>query len=136
MPYVAGAVSRQRRQRRGCAGGAAAAVEADIALTKLHLEMATVPRRLMAGSFPSKPPSGNLLLHAPYFYPNRHSSLVRDRQLPETDLKNIRSGTPATIRLMSAAAKPSRVKWIRLATACYRMRRPGAGRPAESVSFY
>ncbi len=136
MPYCAGAVSRQCRQRRRCAGRPTWAVEADIALTKLHLEMATVRGRLMAGSFPSKPPSGNLLLPAPYFHPNRHSSLVRDRQFPRTDLKNIRSGTPATIRLMSDTAKPSRVKWIRLATACYRMTRPGAGRPAESVTVY
>ncbi len=95
---VAGAVSRQRRQRRGCIIAQRAAVEADIALTKLHLEMRPFARRLMAGSFPSKPPSGSCIYDAPYFYPNRYSSLVRDPNFRETDLKNIRSGTPATIR--------------------------------------
>ncbi len=51
MRLVTGAVSRQRRQRRRCAGGQRAAVEADIALTKLHLEMATFAHRLMVASF-------------------------------------------------------------------------------------
>lgn len=82
-----------------------AAVEADIALTKLHLEMATVRAPFDGRVISSKPPSGNLLRHAPYFYPNRHSSLVRDRQLPRNRSENIRSGTPATIRLMSDSGK-------------------------------
>ncbi|MGQ7790360.1 hypothetical protein ACULNC_21170 [Shigella flexneri] len=46
-----------------------AAVEADIALTKLHLEMATVRAPFDGQSFPSKPPSGNLLLPCAYFLP-------------------------------------------------------------------
>lgn len=82
-----------------------AAVEADIALTKLHLEMATVRAPFDGRVISLKPPSGNLLLPCALFYPNRHSSLVRDRQLPRNRSENIRSGTPATIRLMSDSGK-------------------------------
>lgn len=60
-----------------------AAVEADIALTKLHLEMATV-RAPFDGRVISLKNLRRAICfcHAPYFYPNRHSSLVCDRQLP------------------------------------------------------
>ncbi len=60
-----------------------AAVEADIALTKLHLEMATV-RAPFDGRVISLKTSVGQFASAmrPIFYPNRHSSLVRDRQLP------------------------------------------------------
>lgn len=46
-----------------------AAVEADIALTKLHLEMATVRAPFDGRVISSKPPSGNLLLPCALFLP-------------------------------------------------------------------
>ena len=94
-----------------------AAVEADIALTKLHLEMATV-RAPFDGRVISLKTSVGQFASAmrPIFtlIDTRHWYVIANFR--ETDLKNIRSGTLATIRLMSDS-----VKWIRLATACYRM---------------
>ena len=60
-----------------------AAVEADIALTKLHLEMATV-RAPFDGRVISLKTSVGRFASAmrPIFTSNRHSSLVRDCQLP------------------------------------------------------
>ncbi len=60
-----------------------AAVEADIALTKLHLEMATVRAPFDGtGHFPQNLRRAVCICDAPYFHSNRHSSLVRDCQLP------------------------------------------------------
>ena len=72
-----------------------AAVEADIALTKLHLEMATV----------RAPFDGRVISLKTFFtlIDTRHWYVIANFR--ETDLKNIRSGTPATIRLMSDSGK-------------------------------
>ncbi len=60
-----------------------AAVEADIAPDQTASGNGDRSRAvLMAGSFPQNLRRAICFCHAPYFYPNRHSSLVRDRQLP------------------------------------------------------
>lgn len=83
-----------------------AAVEADIALTKLHLEMATVRApfdgrvislKISVGQFASAMRPIFTLIDT------RHWYVIANFR--ETDLKNIRSGTPATIRLMSDSGK-------------------------------
>ncbi|HGF2276121.1 TPA: multidrug efflux transporter periplasmic adaptor subunit MdtN [Escherichia coli] len=83
-----------------------AAVEADIALTKLHLEMATV-RAPFDGRVISLKTSVGQFASAmrPIFTltDTRHWYVIANFR--ETDLKNIRSGTPATIRLMSDSGK-------------------------------
>lgn len=83
-----------------------AAVEADIALTKLHLEMATV-RAPFDGRVISLKTSVGQFASAmrPIFtlIDTRHWYVIANFR--ETDLKNIRSGTPATIRLMSDSGK-------------------------------
>lgn len=59
----------------------------------------------MAGSFPQNLRRAICFCHAPYFYliDTRHWYVIANFR--ETDLKNIRSGTPATIRLMSDSGK-------------------------------
>ncbi|EOU0119613.1 multidrug efflux transporter periplasmic adaptor subunit MdtN [Shigella flexneri] len=83
-----------------------AAVEADIALTKLHLEMTTV-RAPFDGRIISLKTSVGQFASAmrPIFtlIDTRHWYVIANFR--ETDLKNIRSGTPATIRLMSDSGK-------------------------------
>lgn len=83
-----------------------AAVEADIALTKLHLEMATV-RAPFDGRVISLKTSVGQFASAmrPIFtlIDTRHWYVIANFR--ETDLKNIRSGTLATIRLMSDSGK-------------------------------
>ncbi|WP_052929723.1 multidrug efflux transporter periplasmic adaptor subunit MdtN [Escherichia coli] len=83
-----------------------AAVEADIALTKLHLEMATV-RAPFDGRVISLKTSVGQFASAmrPIFtlIDTRHWYVIANFR--ETELKNIRSGTPATIRLMSNSGK-------------------------------
>ncbi len=55
----------------------------------------------------------------------------------ETDLKNIRSGTPATIRLMSDSGKTFEGKVDSIGYGVLPDDGgPGAGRPAESFSLY
>ncbi len=80
--------------------------EADIALTKLHLEMATV-RAPFDGRVISLKTSVGQFASAmrPIFtlIDTRHWYVIANFR--ETDLKNIRSGTPATIRLMSDSGK-------------------------------
>ncbi|AXT78169.1 multidrug efflux transporter periplasmic adaptor subunit MdtN [Escherichia coli] len=82
------------------------AAEADIALTKLHLEMATV-RAPFDGRVISLKTSVGQFASAmrPIFtlIDTRHWYVIANFR--ETDLKNIRSGTPATIRLMSDSGK-------------------------------
>ena len=83
-----------------------AAVEADIALTKLHLEMATV-RAPFDGRVISLKTSVGQFASAmrPIFtlIDTRHWYVIANFR--ETDLKNIHAGTPATIRLMSDSGK-------------------------------
>ena len=83
-----------------------AAVEADIALTKLHLEMATVRAPFDGRVISLKTSVGQFAsaMH-PIFtlIDTRHWYVIANFR--ETDLKNIRSGTPATIRLMSDSGK-------------------------------
>ncbi len=83
-----------------------AAVEADIALTKLHLEMATV-RAPFDGRVVSLKTSVGQFASAmrPIFtlIDTRHWYVIANFR--ETDLKNIHVGTPATIRLMSDSGK-------------------------------
>lgn len=83
-----------------------AAVEADIALTKLHLEMATV-RAPFDGRVISLKTSVGQFASAmrPIFtlIDTRHWYVIANFREP--DLKNIRSGTLATIRLMSDSGK-------------------------------
>ncbi|ROU11298.1 multidrug transporter subunit MdtN [Kluyvera ascorbata] len=82
------------------------AVEADIALTKLHLEMATV-RAPFDGRVVSLKTSIGQFASAmkPIFtlIDTRHWYVVANFR--ETELKNIHSGTPATLRLMSDSGK-------------------------------
>lgn len=82
------------------------AVEADIALTKLHLEMATVRApfegRVVAlktsvGQFASAMRPVFTLIDTRHWYVTAN--------FRETELKNIHAGTPATIRLMSNSGK-------------------------------
>ena len=82
------------------------AVEADIALTKLHLEMATV-RAPFDGRVVSLKTSIGQFASAmkPIFtlIDTRHWYVIANFR--ETDLKNIHTGTPATLRLMSDSGK-------------------------------
>ncbi|WP_126852064.1 multidrug efflux transporter periplasmic adaptor subunit MdtN [Escherichia coli] len=83
-----------------------AAVEADIALTKLHLEMATVRAPFDSRVISLKTSVGQFAsAMRPIFtlIDTRHWYVIANFR--ETDLKNIRSGTPATIRLMSDSGK-------------------------------
>ncbi|EFL0509120.1 multidrug efflux transporter periplasmic adaptor subunit MdtN [Escherichia coli] len=83
-----------------------AAVEADIALTKLHLEMATVRAPFDGRVISLKTSVGQFAsTMRPIFtlIDTRHWYVIANFR--ETDLKNIRSGTPATIRLMSDSGK-------------------------------
>lgn len=83
-----------------------AAVQADIALTKLHLEMATV-RAPFDGRVVSLKTSEGQFASAmkPVFtlIDTRHWYVIANFR--ETDLKNIHTGTPAVIRLMSNTGK-------------------------------
>jgi len=83
-----------------------AAVEADIALTKLHLEMATVRAPFDGRVISLKTSVGQFAsaMH-PIFtlIDTRHWYVIANFR--ETDLKNIHAGTPATIRLMSDSGK-------------------------------
>ncbi|MCO1011296.1 allose kinase [Escherichia coli] len=87
-------------------GAHGVAGEADIALTKLHLEMATV-RAPFDGRVISLKTSVGQFASAmrPIFtlIDTRHWYVIANFR--ETDLKNIRSGTLATIRLMSDSGK-------------------------------
>lgn len=82
------------------------AVEADIALTKLHLEMATV-RAPFDGRVVSLKTSIGQFASAmkPIFtlIDTRHWYVIANFR--ETELKNIHAGTPASIRLMSDNGK-------------------------------
>ncbi|UAK20915.1 multidrug transporter subunit MdtN [Kluyvera sp. CRP] len=82
------------------------AVQADIALTKLHLEMATV-RAPFDGRVVSLKTSIGQFASAmkPIFtlIDTRHWYVIANFR--ETELKNIHSGTPATLRLMSDSGK-------------------------------
>ncbi len=82
------------------------AVEADIALTKLHLEMATV-RAPFDGRVVSLKTSIGQFASAmkPIFtlIDTRHWYVIANFR--ETDLKNLHTGTPATLRLMSDSGK-------------------------------
>ena len=82
------------------------AVEADIALTKLHLEMATV-RAPFDGRVVSLKTSIGQFASAmkPIFtlIDTRHWYVIANFR--ETELKNIQTGTPATLRLMSDSGK-------------------------------
>lgn len=82
------------------------AVEADIALTKLHLEMATV-RAPFDGRVISLKTSIGQFASAmkPVFtlIDTRHWYVIANFR--ETELKNIHAGTPATLRLMSDSGK-------------------------------
>lgn len=82
------------------------AVQADIALTQLHLEMATV-RAPFDGRVVSLKSSIGQFASAmkPIFtlIDTRHWYVVANFR--ETDLKNIHAGTPATLRLMSDSGK-------------------------------
>ena len=82
------------------------AVEADIALTKLHLEMATV-RAPFDGRVVSLKTSIGQFASAmkPIFtlIDTRHWYVIANFR--ETELKNIHAGTPATLRLMSDSGK-------------------------------
>lgn len=82
------------------------AVEADIALTKLHLEMATV-RAPFDGRVVSLKTSIGQFASAmkPIFtlIDTRHWYVIANFR--ETDLKNIHTGTPATLHLMSDSGK-------------------------------
>lgn len=83
-----------------------AAVEADIALTKLHLEMATV-RAPFDGRVVALKTSVGQFASAmrPIFtlIDTRHWYVIANFR--ETELKNIHAGTPATVRLMSDSGK-------------------------------
>lgn len=82
------------------------AVEADIALTKLHLEMATV-RAPFDGRVVSLKTSIGQFASAmrPIFtlIDTRHWYVIANFR--ETELSNIRAGSPATLRLMSDSGK-------------------------------
>lgn len=82
------------------------AVEADIALTKLHLEMATV-RAPFDGRVVSLKTSIGQFASAmkPIFtlIDTRHWYVIANFR--ETDLKNLHTDTPATLRLMSDSGK-------------------------------
>ncbi|HCL5270803.1 TPA: multidrug transporter subunit MdtN [Salmonella enterica] len=82
------------------------AVQADIALTKLHLEMATV-RAPFDGRVVSLKTSVGQFASAmrPVFtlIDTRHWYVIANFR--ETELKNIHPGTPATVRLMSDSGK-------------------------------
>lgn len=82
------------------------AVQADIALTKLHLEMATV-RAPFDGRVVSLKTSIGQFASAmkPIFtlIDTRHWYVIANFR--ETELKNIHTGTPATLRLMSDSGK-------------------------------
>ena len=83
-----------------------AAVEADIALTKLHLEMATVRAPFDGRVISLKTSVGQFasaMRPIVTLIDTRHWYVIANFR--ETDLKNIRSGTPATIRLMSDSGK-------------------------------
>lgn len=83
-----------------------AAVEADIALTKLHLDMATV-RAPFDGRVVALKTSVGQFASAmrPIFtlIDTRHWYVIANFR--ETELKNIHAGTPATLRLMSDSGK-------------------------------
>ncbi|POP43069.1 multidrug transporter subunit MdtN [Superficieibacter electus] len=83
-----------------------AAVEADIALTKLHLEMATV-RAPFDGRVVALKTSVGQFASAmrPIFtlIDTRHWYVIANFR--ETELKNIHAGTPAKVRLMSDSGK-------------------------------
>lgn len=97
------------------------AVQADIALTKLHLEMATV-RAPFDGRVVSLKTSIGQFASAmkPIFtlIDTRHWYVIANFR--ETELKNIHAGTPATLRLIATAVKPSAAKSTPLASACCR----------------
>ncbi|EAA5485843.1 multidrug transporter subunit MdtN [Salmonella enterica subsp. enterica] len=83
-----------------------AAIQADIALTKLHLDMATV-RAPFDGRVVSLKTSVGQFASAmrPVFtlIDTRHWYVIANFR--ETELKNIHPGTPATVRLMSDSGK-------------------------------
>ncbi|CAH6708987.1 multidrug transporter subunit MdtN [Klebsiella grimontii] len=82
------------------------AVEADIALTKLHLEMATVRAPFDGRVVALKTSIGQFAsAMRPLFtlIDTRHWYVIANFR--ETELKNIHTGTPATIRLMSDSGK-------------------------------
>ena len=82
------------------------AVEADIALTKLHLEMATVRAPFDGRVVALKTSIGQFAsAMRPLFtlIDTRHWYVITNFR--ETELKNIHTGTPATIRLMSDSGK-------------------------------
>lgn len=82
------------------------AVEADIALTKLHLEMATVRAPFDGRVVALKTSIGQFAsTMRPLFtlIDTRHWYVIANFR--ETELKNIHTGTPATIRLMSDSGK-------------------------------
>ncbi|HCL5252532.1 TPA: multidrug transporter subunit MdtN [Salmonella enterica] len=82
------------------------AVEADIALTKLHLEMATVRAPFDGRVVSLKTAIGQFAsAMKPVFtlIDTRHWYVIANFR--ETDLKNIHAGTPATLRLMSDSSK-------------------------------
>lgn len=82
------------------------AVEADIALTKLHLEMATVRAPFDGRVVALKTAIGQFAsAMRPLFtlIDTRHWYVIANFR--ETELKNIHTGTPATIRLMSDSGK-------------------------------
>lgn len=82
------------------------AVQADIALTKLHLEMATV-RAPFDGRVVSLKTSIGQFASAmkPVFTLIDTRNWYVIANFRETDLKNIHAGTPATLRLMSDSGK-------------------------------
>lgn len=83
-----------------------AAVEADIALTQLHLEMATVRAPFDGRVVALKTTVGQFAsAMRPIFtlIDTRHWYVIANFR--ETELSNIRAGTPATLRLMSNSGK-------------------------------
>ncbi|WP_347290811.1 multidrug transporter subunit MdtN [Kluyvera georgiana] len=82
------------------------AVQADIALTKLHLEMATVHAPFDGRVVSLKTSIGQFAsAMKPIFtlIDTRHWYVIANFR--ETELKNIHAGTPATLRLMSDSGK-------------------------------
>ena len=82
------------------------AIEADIALTKLHLEMATVRAPFDGRVVSLKTAIGQFAsAMKPVFtlIDTRHWYVIANFR--ETELKNIHAGTPATLRLMSDSGK-------------------------------
>ena len=87
------------------------AVQADIALTKLHLEMATVRAPFDGRVVSLKTAIGQFAsAMKPVFtlIDTRHWYVIANFR--ETELKNIRPGTPATVHLMSDSGKAFRGK--------------------------